>query len=98
MASTILLRSDPRAERRQWALAHEIGEHAAHRVFLRLGVDFREVTANEREALANSMAGRLLLPTRWFAKEAAAQCHTGGVELWQVHLDYIVVAHQLGCG
>jgi hypothetical protein len=88
---TILLRSDPRAERRQWALAHEIGEHAAYRVFVRLGVDFREVTANEREAVANSMAGRLLLPTRWFANEAAA-C---GWDLAALKVRYPTASHEL---
>ncbi len=40
--ATILLRPEPRHERRQWAVAHEIGEHVAHRVFARWGADPRE--------------------------------------------------------
>jgi len=69
---TILLRSDPRPERCQWALAHEIGEHVAHRVFFRLGVDPQEGPPNARERVASHLAGRLLLPTEWFARDAAA--------------------------
>jgi hypothetical protein len=68
----ILLRSDSRAERRHWAVAHEIGEHVAHRVFRVLDVDPRTVSPAIREAVANQMAGRLLLPTAWFAPAAAA--------------------------
>ena len=59
---TILLRPDPRPERRQWAVAHEIGEHAAWRVFEALGVDPRETTPLAREEVANHLANRLLLP------------------------------------
>jgi hypothetical protein len=70
--ATILLRPDPRLERQQWAVAHEIGEHAACRVFAHWGVDPRETGAGAREAVANAMAGRLLLPTAWFAADAAA--------------------------
>jgi hypothetical protein len=67
---TILLRPEPRPERRQWALAHEIGEHVAHRVFARLGVDPREAAPTAREGVACQLAGRLLLPTAWFARDA----------------------------
>ena len=37
--SMILLRPEPRAERRHWAVAHEIGEQAAWRVFAALRAD-----------------------------------------------------------
>ena len=40
--ATILLRPEPRHERRHWAVAHEIGEHVAHRVFAGWGADPRE--------------------------------------------------------
>ena len=69
---TILLHSDPRIERRQWAVAHEIGEHMAYHVFAAWGVDPRETTADARETVANHLAGRLLVPTAWFAVDAAA--------------------------
>jgi Zn-dependent peptidase ImmA (M78 family) len=67
--ATILLRPEPRFERRQWAIAHEIGEHVAHRVFVQWGADPRETAANAREQAANWLAGRLLLPTRWFVAD-----------------------------
>jgi Zn-dependent peptidase ImmA (M78 family) len=70
--AAILLRSEPRFERRHWAVAHEIGEHVAHRVFAQWGADPRETAANAREQVANALAGRLLLPTLWFAADAAA--------------------------
>jgi hypothetical protein len=88
---TILLRPEPRAERQQWAVAHEIGEHSVHRVLLRLAIDFREVTGDEREAMANSMAGRLLLPTLWFAKDARA-C---GWDLMALKARYPTASHEL---
>jgi len=61
----IMLRTDARPEREHWAVAHEIGEHAAYRVFEQLGVDARG-TAHAREAVANELAARLLLPAAWF--------------------------------
>ncbi len=69
---TILLRPEPRPEREQWAVAHEIGEHVACRVFTQWGVDPCETPPNAREAVANDLAGRLLLPTGWFVADAAA--------------------------
>jgi hypothetical protein len=70
--TSILLRRDPRGERRQWAVAHEIGEASAYRVFARLGVDPREAPPAAREDVANRLAGRLLLPTRWLRASALA--------------------------
>lgn len=78
--TTILLRSDPRWERRQWAVAHEIGEHVAHRLFGLLGIDPRTTAVNAREVVANHLAGRLLLPTEWFVAEAA-ECDWDLLEL-----------------
>lgn len=88
---TILVRSDPRAERRQWAVAHEIGEHVAHRVFHRLDADPRTVSPTVREAVANRMASRLLLPTAWFAPDAvAADC-----DLLALKARYSTASHEL---
>lgn len=69
---TILLRPEPRDERSHWATAHEIGEHVAFRVFDLLSIDPREASPNAREKVANALAGRILLPTTWFAADAAA--------------------------
>ncbi|NQU22503.1 MAG: ImmA/IrrE family metallo-endopeptidase [Candidatus Nealsonbacteria bacterium] len=71
-APTILLRPEPRRERKHWAVAHEIGEHAALRVFKLLAVDPREALPGARETVANHVAGRLLLPTEWFVADAIA--------------------------
>ena len=54
---TILLRSDPRFERQHWAVAHEIGEHTAHRVFQRLGVEQCETSPQAREQTGQSIGG-----------------------------------------
>jgi len=89
--ATILLRTDPRCERMQWAVAHEIGEHVAHRVFARLGVDPRETFANAREAVANHLAGRLLLPVEWFVDDAL-QC---GWDLLELKARYATASHEL---
>jgi Zn-dependent peptidase ImmA (M78 family) len=88
---TILFRSDPRCERQQWALAHEIGEHAACRVFTRWGVDVREIYPRAREEVANHLAGRLLLPTAWFATDAA-EC---GWDLIALKGIYATASHEL---
>ncbi|HEY5316117.1 MAG TPA: ImmA/IrrE family metallo-endopeptidase [Pirellulales bacterium] len=71
-APSILIRSDPRPERRQWAVAHELGEHLAHEVFARLAVDPAEAPPTAREATANYLASRLLLPSHWFAPAGRA--------------------------
>lgn len=88
---TILVRSDPRVERRQWAVAHEIGEHVAHRVFHRLDVDPRTVSPRVREAVANQMAGRLLLPTARFVPDAAA----ADWDLLALKIRYATASHEL---
>ena len=89
-AATILLRPEPRHERRHWAVAHEIGEHAAHRVFARWGADPREAV-NAREQVANCLAGRLLLPTQWFAADGAA-CQW---DLFALKARYSTASHEL---
>jgi hypothetical protein len=63
---TIMLADDPRPERRQWAVAHEIGEYAAHRVVAELGIDPVDAGEAAREEIANRLAGRLWLPRAWF--------------------------------
>jgi len=67
--ATILLRPEPRAERRQWAVAHELGETCTARLFELLDLD-PQAMPGRRETFANLLAGRLLLPTPWFAPAA----------------------------
>jgi hypothetical protein len=64
---TIVVGVAERHEREQWAIAHEIGESIAYRVFERLGVDFDEALPTAGELVANRLASALLLPRRWFA-------------------------------
>ncbi len=88
---TILLQPDPRRERRHWAVAHELGEHAACRVFAGLGVDPRETSPGARETVANHLAGRLLLPTAWFAADA----RDSDWDLLELKGRYATASHEL---
>lgn len=88
---TILVRSEPRTERRHWAVAHEIGEAMAWRVFGDLRIDPREAPPECRETMANHLAGRLLLPTAWLAADGAA-CRWNLVPL---KARYATASHEL---
>ncbi len=68
----ILLRPEPRQERRQWAVAHEIGEHFAWQVFAALSLNAAAEEPGTREQVANRLASGLLLPLSWFARDGAA--------------------------
>ena len=63
----------------------------ACRVFALWGVDPRETQANARELVANNLAGRLLLPTAWFAADAA-DC---GWDLFSLKARYHTASHEL---
>ncbi len=67
--ATIVVGQAERPEREQWAVAHEIGESVAYRVFERLGVPLHETLPTARELVANRLANCLLLPRRWFATD-----------------------------
>ena len=88
---TIVLGAAERPEREHWAVAHEIGECVAHRVFERLGVSFDEALPTARELVANRLASSLLLPRRWFAAD--------GLEfdwdLWALKERYDSASHEL---
>ena len=88
---TILLRPEPRVERLQWAIAHEIGEHTAYRVFAALGVDPRDATLDARESVASQLAGRLLLPGEWFSRDGQ-DC---GWDLLELKRRYRTASHEL---
>lgn len=68
--STLLVRPEERPERLQWAVAHELGEAFAWKVFERVNADVDEGSPQLREHIANLMASRLLLPNRWFFDDA----------------------------
>ena len=88
---TVLLRPEPRHERLQWALAHEIGEHLCYRFFAALGADPRQIDAPARERVANQLAGRLLLPTAWFTADASACAW----DLARLKVRYATASHEL---
>jgi Zn-dependent peptidase ImmA (M78 family) len=67
--ATIVVGQAERPEREQWAVAHEIGESVAHRVFDRLGVRFDEALPTARELVASRLANSILLPRHWFARD-----------------------------
>ncbi len=87
----ILVGPEERPERLQWAVAHEIGEVMAHRVFSALGVSPTEAKPAAREEVANELAGRILLPKKWFLHEAG-QC---GWDLLELKTRFSTASHEL---
>lgn len=88
---SIFLKHEPRWERQQWAVAHELGEHQAEALFRRLGVSPAEAAPAAREQCANLIANRLLLPSEWFYE-------TGVVVDWdlrQLKLRFETASHEL---
>jgi Zn-dependent peptidase ImmA (M78 family) len=67
----IFLKPEPNEERHQWTVAHEIGEHLKVKLLERLGIEPGAVKPMSGESLANLFAHRLLVPTCWFAGDAA---------------------------
>ncbi len=88
---TIVVGAAERPEREHFAVAHEIGESVAYRVFERLGVSFDESFATAREQVANHMASALLLPRRWFAVDGS-ECDW---DLFALKERYSTASHEL---
>lgn len=88
---TILMGDEPRPERRHWAVAHEIGEAMASRVFVRLGVSLVDIPPAGRERVANHLANCLLLPHDWFASDGEAL----GWDLFELKRLYSTASHEL---
>lgn len=88
---TILLRPDPRSERLQWAVAHEVGEFVAWQVFDRLAVDPAAAPAAARESISNQLAGRILLPRFWF-HDRARECDG---DLFALKASFSTASHEL---
>ncbi|HEY1378528.1 MAG TPA: hypothetical protein VGF55_17140 [Gemmataceae bacterium] len=66
---TVAVDPDAALEAQQWAAARAIGAHLAPEVVRRLGLD---PDAARRAGLGTPLAGRVLVPTAWFAADAAA--------------------------
>jgi hypothetical protein len=88
---TIVVGAAERPEREQWAVAHEIGESVAYRVFERLGVCFDESLPAAREQVANRFASSLLLPRRWFGADGSE----AGWDLIMLKDRYYTASHEL---
>ena len=80
-----------RPERLQWAVAHELGEIAVHRVFEDLHIPAADEPPGLREQLANELARRILLPLRPFER-AGRDCHWDFYELKRV---FPTASHEL---
>jgi hypothetical protein len=87
----IFVAEEPRLERRQWAVAHEIGESVAWRVFAELRVGAADAGERAREDVANRLAGCLLLPREWFAADGAAV----DWDLIELKARYATASHEL---
>jgi hypothetical protein len=87
----ILVGPAERPERLQWAVAHEIGESVAYRVFEALGVPPDEAPAEAREQVANHLASSLLLPRDWFVVDGPA-CEW---DLFALKERYPTASHEL---
>jgi Zn-dependent peptidase ImmA (M78 family) len=91
--ATIYLADEPRPERRQWAVAHEIGESQAYRVFQELGVNPIDGPPAAREAVANRLAGCLLLPREWFIADGSVL----EWDLYELKARYATASHEMVC-
>jgi hypothetical protein len=89
--TAIFLRRDPRPERVQWAVAHELGEACSADVFRRLGVAEHDSSANHREQLASTIATRLLLPSKWFARDSVEM----EFDIPRLKIRYATASHEL---
>ena len=88
---SILVRPEPRPERLQWAIAHEIGESRVEQIFRRLSIDPQEAGDAARERFANQLANRLLLPSAWFYRDALKY----NWDLLALKLRYGTASHEL---
>jgi hypothetical protein len=89
--SRIYLRPEPRLERRQWTVAHEIGEHLRLELLRRLDLADEGVSPMAGEALANAFANRLLVPSLWYARDAPRS----GYDLFALKERYATASHEV---
>jgi hypothetical protein len=87
----IYLRPEPREERHQWTVAHEIGEHLKTELLQRLGAEPDQTRAMAGESLANLMAFHLLVPQCWWMSDAPAR----GYDLLELKQQYATASHEV---
>ncbi len=91
---TILIKPDDRPERIQWAVAHEIGEIIAHRIYENEPEIFDFSMSLRREQISNLVAGRLLVPEKWFSHD----CLEVDYDLFELKKRYTTASHELIAG
>lgn len=69
----IVVRPEPRSERYQWTIAHEIGEYVIPRLSTEWTDDLVPLDATVREWMANRFATCLLTPLPFFLSDAAEE-------------------------
>ncbi|HEY7687586.1 MAG TPA: ImmA/IrrE family metallo-endopeptidase [Dongiaceae bacterium] len=87
----IVVGPSERPERDHWAVAHEIGESVAGRVFDRLGIRPDAASPAARELVANRLAGCLLLPRFWFEVDGREL----DWDLFSLKARYATASHEL---
>ena len=87
--STICVRPEPRLERQQWSIAHEIGEHLIARLMTE--EPHTQSRAADRETLANEFAHRLLVPSQWLDLD----CRSTGFDLLELKRRYRTASYEV---
>ncbi len=87
----IYLRPEPKEERHQWTVAHEIGEHFKVELLRRLGLPAEDTRAMTGESLANLFAYHLLVPACWFADDVRSLNY----DLLQLKERYRTASHEV---
>lgn len=94
--TTIVVRPEPRDERHQWTIAHEIGEHLMGRLAERMGQPLESFDSAEREELSNQFARLLLVPDHWFRFDVGmTQCDLIALKSLYPTASYEVLAIRL---
>lgn len=88
---SIFIRPDDRPERRQWSVAHELGETLVHKLFGEESGELSAMDPRMREHAANLAASRILLPSEWFREDAAR--FSG--DLFELKRRYESASHEL---
>jgi len=88
---TIVIGPAERPERREWAIAHEIGESVSYRVFANLGIRADTAPHDAREEVANHLATCLLLPRPWFHRDG----QQNNWDLAVLKVRYATASHEL---
>ncbi|MFO0944362.1 MAG: ImmA/IrrE family metallo-endopeptidase [Planctomycetota bacterium] len=88
---TICVKPEPREERTQWTVAHEIGEHVLARLSFLRELEEARPGGRAREELANHFASLLLVPTSWLERD----CLETDWDLWALKERYQTASYEV---